>query len=51
MALIADAHRPKKQRRTAKALHAEIGEAGYSGGYSRLTDFIRIGGFSVRRLA
>ena len=40
-ALEVDAHRPRKQRRTAKALHKEIGEAGYAGGYSRLTDFIR----------
>jgi transposase len=40
-ALEADAHRPKKDRRTAKALHKEIGAAGYDGGYSRLTDFIR----------
>ena len=41
LALIADSHRPKKERRTAKALHKEIAQAGYSGGYSRLTDFIR----------
>src|SRR5476649_2215674 len=41
LALIADGHRPKKERRTAKALHKEIAHAGYSGGYSRLTDFIR----------
>ena len=40
-ALQADAHRPKKERRTAKALLKEIGAAGYVGGYSRLTDFIR----------
>jgi transposase len=40
-ALEADAHRPKKDRRTAKALHTEISAAGYDGGYSRLTDFIR----------
>lgn len=40
-ALEADAHRPKKDRRTAKALHKQISEAGYDGGYSRLTDFIR----------
>jgi transposase len=40
-ALQADAHRPKKERRTAKALLKEIGAAGYAGGYSRLTDFIR----------
>jgi transposase len=40
-ALQADAHRPKKERRTAKALLEEIGAAGYAGCYSRLTDFIR----------
>ena len=40
-ALEADSHRPRKERRTAKALHKEIVEAGYAGGYSRLTDFIR----------
>lgn len=40
-ALKADAHRPKHERRTAKALHKEIKAAGYDGGYSRLTDFIR----------
>jgi transposase len=40
-ALEVDAHRSRKERRTAKALHKEIIEAGYAGGYSRLTDFIR----------
>ena len=40
-ALEADARRPKKERRTAKALHQEIAQAGYGGGYTRLTDFIR----------
>ena len=40
-ALLVDARRPKKERRTAKALLKQIGEAGYDGGYSRLTDFIR----------
>jgi len=40
-ALIVDARRPKKERRTAKSLLKQIGEAGYDGGYSRLTDFIR----------
>jgi transposase len=29
------------ERRTAKALYAEIRAAGYDGGYTRLTDFIR----------
>ena len=40
-ALSVDARRPKKERRTARALLKQIGEAGYDGGYSRLTDFIR----------
>jgi len=31
-ALKADAHRPKRERRTAKALYAEIKAAGYEGG-------------------
>ncbi len=41
LALLADARRPRKERRTAKALHEQIRSAGYDGGYSRLTDFIR----------
>ncbi len=41
LALKADAHRPKHERRTARALFAEVKAAGYEGGYSRLTDFIR----------
>ena len=40
-ALEADARRPKHERRTAKALHADIKSAGYDGGYTRVTDFIR----------
>ena len=40
-ALKADASRHKHERRTARALYAEIQVAGYSGGYSRVTDFIR----------
>ena len=40
-ALKADAHRPKRDRRTARALYAEIKAAGYSGGYSRVTDYVR----------
>ena len=40
-ALKADAHRPKHERRTAKALYAQIRARGYGGGYSRVTDFIR----------
>jgi transposase len=40
-ALKADARRPKKERRTALALFAEIKATGYTGCYSRVTDFIR----------
>ena len=40
-ALKVDSRRPKRERRTAKALYAEIKTAGYDGGYSRVTDFIR----------
>lgn len=40
-ALLADARRPKKERRTAKALYAQLVAQGYTGGYSRLTDYIR----------
>ena len=40
-ALLADARRPKKERRTAKALYTQLVAAGYEGGYSRLTDYIR----------
>ena len=40
-ALKADAHRPKQNRRTAKALFAQIKADGYVGGYSQLTAFIR----------
>ena len=40
-ALLADARRPKKERRTAKELHVQLAAAGYAGGYSRLTDYIR----------
>ncbi len=40
-ALKADAKRPKKERRTAKALFEQIKAKGYEGGYTRVTDFIR----------
>ena len=40
-ALEADAHRPKRERRTALALKAQITEQGYSGGYTRVADFVR----------
>ena len=40
-ALKADAYRARHERRTARALYTEIKGAGYGGGYSRVTDFIR----------
>ncbi len=40
-ALEVDARRAKHERRTARALHAQLAAEGYSGGYTRLTDFIR----------
>ena len=39
--LLTDARRSKKARRTANALHAQLVAAGYGGGYSRLSDYIR----------
>src|SRR5436190_6356829 len=41
LALKVDAHRPRHERRTARALHAQIKAEGYAGGYSRVTDFVR----------
>ncbi len=40
-ALKADALRAKKDRRTARALFAQIKASGYLGGYTRVTDYIR----------
>ncbi|WP_293604450.1 IS21 family transposase [Polaromonas sp. UBA4122] len=40
-ALNTDMHRPKKGRRSGKALFAQIQAQGYRGGYSAVTDFIR----------
>ncbi|CDS53817.1 Mobile element protein [Polaromonas sp. CG9_12] len=40
-ALQADGHRSKRDRRTAKALFAQIQAVGYAGGYSAVTDFTR----------
>ncbi len=40
-AIKVDAHYPKQNRRTAKALFAQIKLDGYTGGYSRVTDYIR----------
>lgn len=41
LALKADAKRPAQERRTARALFAEVKATGYIGCYSRVTDFIR----------
>ena len=41
LALKADALRTKQYRRTARALFVEIKTQDYTGGYSRVTDFIR----------
>ncbi len=40
-ALETDARRPRKERRTALRLFAQIKEQGYAGGYSQVTAFIR----------
>jgi transposase len=40
-ALKADGHRPKHERRSARALYTELKSIGYDGGYSRVTDFVR----------
>ena len=39
--LEADARRPKRDRRTALKLHADLVAAGFDGAYSRVTEFIR----------
>ena len=41
LALKADALRPRHARRSARALFAQIQAQGYTGGYTRLTDYIR----------
>jgi len=43
LALKADAHRPKRERRTARALYTENQDRRYEGGYTRVTDFIASG--------
>ena len=40
-ALTADARRPKREQRTAKALLEDVKAQGYEGCYSRVTDFVR----------
>ena len=41
LALEADAHRPKRDRRTALMLLSAMQKEGFTGGYSIVTDFIR----------
>jgi len=41
MALVADAHRPKRDRRNALMLFNEIKQEGFTGCYSRVTEFVR----------
>ena len=52
-ALTNDAQRPKRDRRTAKALFADLRAQGYTGGYTLVSDFVRDwrkrGGLSVTR--
>ena len=40
-ALEADARRPRRERRTALKLHAQLTKDGFSGSYARVTEFIR----------
>jgi transposase len=40
-ALLADSHRPKRDRRTALMLFAELQKSGYPGSYTRVTEYIR----------
>jgi len=40
-ALAADARRPRRERRTARKLYAQIRGDGFSGSYARVTEFVR----------
>lgn len=40
-ALATDARRPRRERRTARKLYAQIREQGFPGSYARVTEFIR----------
>jgi transposase len=40
-ALEADARRPRRERRTARKLYAQLNEQGFSGSYARVTEFVR----------
>jgi transposase len=52
-ALTCDAQRPKRDRRTTRALFAELRSHGYTGGHTLVSDFVRAwrkhGGLSVTR--
>ena len=39
--LDSDRHRPKRERRTAKALFGELQQRGFTGSYSRVSEFVR----------
>jgi DNA replication protein DnaC/transcriptional regulator with XRE-family HTH domain len=40
-ALATDARRPRRERRTARKLYAQLREQGFTGSYARVTEFIR----------
>jgi transposase len=40
-ALLTDSHRPKRDRRTALMLFAELKKTGYEGSYTRVTNYVR----------
>jgi transposase len=40
-ALAADARRPRRERRTARKLYAQLREQGFPGSYARVTEFVR----------
>jgi hypothetical protein len=40
-ALAADARRPRRERRTARKLYAQLQAQGFRGSYARVTEFIR----------
>lgn len=40
-ALEADARRPRRERRTALKLHAQLKDQGFTGSYTRVTEFVR----------
>src|SRR5262245_5599406 len=41
VALAADARRPRRDRRTARKLFAQLREQGFPGSYARVTEFVR----------